>query len=62
VTFAGTDEIVSEQKSSSLDLGVGVIVSLSSAVSVYANTDYSSNIDSNQLRGSQANMGLRVSW
>lgn len=62
VTFAGTDEIVSEQKSSSLDLGVGVIVSLSSAVSVYASTDYSSNIDSNQLRGSQANMGVRVSW
>ncbi|WP_460125362.1 autotransporter family protein [Pseudomonas sp. S2_C03] len=62
VTFAGTDEITSEQRSSSLDLGVGVVVSLSSAVSVYASTDYSSNIDSNQQRATQANLGVRVSW
>ncbi|MNI68585.1 Pertactin autotransporter precursor [compost metagenome] len=62
VTFAGTDEITSEQRSSSLDLGVGVVVSLSSAVSVYASTDYSRNIDSNQQRAAQANLGVRVSW
>ncbi|MEX3776943.1 autotransporter outer membrane beta-barrel domain-containing protein [Pseudomonas sp. MYb118] len=62
VTFAGTDKITTEQRSSSLDLGIGVVLSLSPDIAVYASTDYSSNIDSNQLRGTQANLGVRVSW
>jgi hypothetical protein len=31
-------------------------------VSVYGGVDYTSNIDSNQLRGMAANVGIRVSW
>jgi outer membrane autotransporter protein len=62
VTFDGTDQIETQQKSSSADLGVGMILSLASSVSVYASADYSSNIDSNQLRGLFANFGVRVSW
>jgi outer membrane autotransporter protein len=62
VTFDGADQIETQQKSSSADLGVGVVLSLASTVSVYASADYSSNIDSNQLRGTSANIGVRMSW
>jgi outer membrane autotransporter protein len=62
VTFDGADQIETQQKSSSADLGVGVVLSLASSVSVYASADYSSNIDSNQLRGMSGNVGVRVSW
>jgi outer membrane autotransporter protein len=41
---------------------VGVVVSLAESVSVYAGVDYTSNIDSNQQRGTFGNLGLRVSW
>ena len=62
VTFGGTDRIVTQQKSTSADVGVGVIFSLDPAVSVYASADYSSNLDSNDLRGVVGNLGVRVSW
>lgn len=62
VTFDGVDQIETQQKSSSADLGIGMVLSLASSVSVYASADYSSNIDSNQLRGLFGNVGLRVSW
>ncbi|KPH00325.1 autotransporter [Pseudomonas sp. RIT-PI-q] len=62
VTFDGADQIQTEQKSSSVDLGAGVVLSLASSVSVYASADYTSNIDSNQLRGVLGNIGVRVSW
>ncbi|HEX4550213.1 autotransporter outer membrane beta-barrel domain-containing protein [Pseudomonas sp.] len=62
VTFDGTDTIDSQQKSSSADVGLGVVLTLDRAVSVYASTDYSSNIDSNDLRGLAGNLGVRVSW
>lgn len=62
VTFDHVDRIESEQKSSSADLGIGVVLSLDSSVSVYASADYTGNIDSNQLRGVVGNVGVRVSW
>jgi len=62
VTFGDTDDIVTQQKSSSADLGVGVILSLDSAVSVYASADYSSNIDSTDQRAVVGNLGVRISW
>ncbi|QJI40406.1 autotransporter outer membrane beta-barrel domain-containing protein [Pseudomonas sp. ADAK2] len=62
VTFDHVDRIESEQKSSSADLGVGVVLSLASSVSVYASADYTRNIDSNQLRGVVGNVGVRLSW
>lgn len=62
VTFDHVDQIESQQRSSSADLGIGVIVSLAESVSVYAGIDYTSNIDSNQQRGTFGNLGLRVSW
>lgn len=62
VTFAETTDIDTDHKSSSADLGVGAILSLAPSVSVYANVDYSSNLDSQQLRGMAGNLGVRVSW
>ncbi len=62
VTFDHVDRIESQQKSSSADLGIGVVLSLASAVSVYASADYTRNIDSNQLRGVVGNIGVRMSW
>lgn len=62
VTFAGAERIDTEQRSSSADLGVGLVLSLAKAVSVYGGIDYSSNIDSNQLRAMAVNVGARVSW
>ncbi|KAB0487903.1 outer membrane autotransporter barrel domain-containing protein [Pseudomonas reinekei] len=62
VTFAGTTDIDTEQRSSWADLGIGANLTLAPSISVYANVDYSSNIDSNQQRGVAANVGLRLSW
>jgi outer membrane autotransporter protein len=62
VTFDHVDQIDTQQRASSADLGVGVVVSLAESVSVYAGVDYTSNIDSNQQRGTFGNLGLRVSW
>ncbi|CAI8868740.1 autotransporter outer membrane beta-barrel domain-containing protein [Pseudomonas sp. IT-P218] len=62
VTFGDSTEIKTEQRTSSADLGIGAILTLAPAVSLYANADYSSNIDSNPLRGMSGNVGVRVSW
>jgi len=62
VTFDDVDQVTTEQKSSSADVGLGVVLSLASTVSVYAGADYSSNIDSQDLRGLSGNLGFRVSW
>ncbi|KPG94789.1 autotransporter family protein [Pseudomonas sp. RIT-PI-r] len=62
VTFGTSDVITTEQKSSTADIGLGVVLTLDRAVSVYASTDYTSNIDSNDLRGVVGNLGVRISW
>ncbi|MFJ2689267.1 autotransporter outer membrane beta-barrel domain-containing protein [Pseudomonas sp. NPDC087336] len=62
VTFDDSTEIKTEQRSSSADLGIGAILTVAPDVSLYVNTDYSSNIDSNPLRGMSGNLGIRVSW
>jgi outer membrane autotransporter protein len=62
VTFDDSTEINTRQRSSSADLGLGAILTLAPAVSMYANADYSSNIDSNPLRGMSGNLGVRMSW
>ena len=62
VTFDDVDKVTTEQKASSADIGVGVNVSLASSFSVYAGADYSTNIDSQNLRGLFGNVGVRISW
>ncbi|WP_339482940.1 MULTISPECIES: autotransporter family protein [unclassified Pseudomonas] len=62
VTFDDTDRVVTQQRASTGDLGVGVIVSLAPTVSVYAGADYSNNLDSHQQRSVAGNLGVRISW
>lgn len=62
VTFGTSDVITTQQKSSSADIGLGVVLTLDRAVSIFASTDYSRNIDSNDSRGVVGNLGVRISW
>ncbi|AOS37398.1 autotransporter outer membrane beta-barrel domain-containing protein [Pseudomonas brassicacearum] len=62
VTFDETERVKTQQRASTGDLGVGVIVSLAPTVSVYAGADYSANLDSSQQRSVAGNLGVRVSW
>lgn len=62
VTYDDIDRIKSEHKSSSADLGLGVVAKLSSTVSIYMSADYNTNLDSNELDGVSGNLGLRMSW
>ncbi|ARU88913.1 autotransporter outer membrane beta-barrel domain-containing protein [Pseudomonas sp. M30-35] len=62
VTYDDVDRIKSEHKSSSLDLGMGMVARLSSSVSVYLSADYSTNLDTNTLEGVSGNTGVRISW
>jgi len=62
VTYDGIDRIKSEHKSSSADLGVGLVAKLSSSVSVYMGADYNTHLDSNDLDGVSGNLGVRMSW
>ncbi|KAB0495087.1 autotransporter family protein [Pseudomonas vancouverensis] len=62
VTFDHADAIKTRQQSSSADVGVGLVLSLAASVSLYGGIDYTSNIDSNQQRGTVGNLGIRVSW
>ena len=62
VTYDDIDRIKSEHKSSSADLGVGLVAKLSSSVSVYMGADYNTHLDSNDLDGVSGNLGVRMSW
>lgn len=62
VTFDNTQRIETQQRASTGDLGVGVIVSLAPTISVYAGADYGKNFDSSQQHSVAGNLGVRVSW
>lgn len=62
VTYDDVNRIKSEHKSSSADLGAGVVAKLSSSVSVYLAADYNTNVDTNELEGISGSLGLRMSW
>lgn len=62
VTYDDVDRIKTDHKSSSADVGVGVVAKLSASVSVYLATDYSTHLDSNTLEGLSGTAGVRMSW
>ncbi|WP_300632933.1 autotransporter outer membrane beta-barrel domain-containing protein [Pseudomonas sp.] len=62
VTYDDVDRIKSDHKSSTADVGVGVVAQLSSAVSVYLAADYTTNLDGNAQEGVSGNAGVRVRW
>lgn len=62
VTYDGVDRLKSDHKSSTAELGVGVVARLSATTSVYLGVDYNTNLDANSLEGVSGNLGLRLSW
>lgn len=62
VTYDDVDRIKTDHKSSTADLGVGVVAKLSSTVSVYLAADYNTQLDGNALEGISGNAGVRMSW
>ncbi|WP_417692761.1 autotransporter outer membrane beta-barrel domain-containing protein [Pseudomonas sp.] len=62
VTFDDAHRIETQQRASTGDLGIGVIVSLAPTVSIYAATAYSHDLDSTQQRGVSGNFGVRIKW
>lgn len=62
VTYNDVDRIKSDHTSSSADVGAGVVVRLSSTVSAYLSSDYSTHLDSNALKSLTASAGVRISW
>ena len=62
VTFDEVDRIKSDHKSSTADIGVGVVAQLSSAFSVYMEGNYGTQLDDNNFEGVSGNLGVRVRW
>jgi outer membrane autotransporter protein len=62
VTYNGIDRIKTRHKSSSTELGVGIVVGVAPGVSVYMAVDYAAQLDSNDVAGTSGSMGVRVSW
>jgi outer membrane autotransporter protein len=62
VTYNGVDRIKSDHKSTSADVGVGVVAKVSSNVSLYLAVDYDTHLDSQELEGGSGTLGVRVSW
>lgn len=62
VTYNGIDRIKTRHKSSSSELGVGVVVGVAPGVSVYMAVDYAAQLDSNDVAGASGSVGVRVSW
>jgi outer membrane autotransporter protein len=62
VTYNGVDRIKTQHRSSSTDIGVGLIVGVAKGVSVYFAVDYAAQLDSNELAEASGSIGVRASW
>ncbi|WP_422777743.1 autotransporter domain-containing protein [Pseudomonas mediterranea] len=56
------DKISSSRKSSTVELGLGLVARVTPVVSLYVSADYSSDVDDNDLNGVIASMGVRMRW
>ncbi|WP_332763246.1 autotransporter outer membrane beta-barrel domain-containing protein [Pseudomonas koreensis] len=62
VTLDQVDKISSSRKSSTVDLGLGLVARMSPTVSLYVSADYSSDVDDNDLNGLIGSLGVRMRW
>lgn len=62
VTYDDVGRIKSDHKSSSADVGLGVVAKVSSSVAVYLGADYNTHLDSHELEGVSGTLGVRMSW
>ena len=58
----GADPIVSEIEGTSLEVGGGVIASLTEKISVFATADYTTNLGGEKTRAFEGNIGLSIKF
>jgi outer membrane autotransporter protein len=62
VTFNDTTAIDTRQKSTTLDMSVGMTLQVSDGLSLYGEAGYDTGLDSNELNGRTATVGLRLDF
>ncbi len=62
VTLDQVDKISSSRKSSTVELGLGLVARMTPSVSLYVSADYSSDVDDNDLNGLIGSLGVRMRW
>lgn len=62
VSLDQVDKISSSRKSSTVELGLGLVARVSPIVSLYVSADYSSDVDDNDLNGLIGSLGVRMRW
>lgn len=62
VTFADVTDIVTEQKSTTMNVSLGASLQVAKGVSLYGELGYSGNLDSNNLRGREGTLGVRMEF
>lgn len=62
VTLDQVDKISSSRKSSTVEVGLGLVAKVTPLVSLYVSADYSSDVDDNDLNGLIGSLGVRMRW
>lgn len=62
VTFDNADRIDTDHASTRADFGVGISARVAKDVGLYAEGNYSQNLDANDYRGLRGSVGVRISW
>ncbi|KJK14424.1 autotransporter [Pseudomonas sp. 2(2015)] len=62
LVFAGVDQVRTDYRSTSLEVGTGLVAQLHKQFSVHLGIDYASNLDSRQQERVGANLGIRISY
>lgn len=62
LTLDQVDKISSSRKSSTVEVGLGLVARMTPTVSLYVSADYSSDVDDNDLNGLIGSLGVRMRW
>lgn len=62
LTLDKVDKISSSHKSSTVEVGLGLVARITPVVSLYVSADYSSDVDDNDLNGLIGSLGVRMRW
>jgi len=62
VSLDQVDKISSSRKSSTVEVGLGLVARVTPVVSLYVSADYSSDVDDNDLNGLIGSLGVRMRW
>ncbi|WP_053151014.1 autotransporter outer membrane beta-barrel domain-containing protein [Pseudomonas sp. Pf153] len=62
LTLDKVDKISSSRKSSTVEVGLGLVARVTPVVSLYVSADYSSDVDDNDLNGVITSLGVRMRW